>query len=212
MKIKISFAIGVLITSLFLHSTTIANRYDATNGWEFIAGLGFGNIDNMLDNDGLTAFKRIGAGKQIFYKYNALWGLELGAQDGNQMRLNLSYDEKMALGDTAVQTYISPAIDLLAQVKKRVSGGKKPTIAYLKAGIAYRSLHFDRDTINSLQKINPEVQVGFGKLLSDHAMLSLGYQGIFANNIGLTVYSDGTARVKNIPTQHGGLLAFTYFV
>ena len=76
-------------------------------------------------------------------------------------------------------------------------------------------MHFDRDTINTLRKVNPELQVGLSMKTSNSSFLSLAYQGVFAGKVGMVTTNPtaaigaGTGSVKNIPSQHGVLLTLS---
>jgi hypothetical protein len=59
-------------------------------------------------------------------------------------------------------------------------------IGFLKGGIMYRSMHFDRDTMNSPRKFNAEAQAGILYPMENQVYWSLGYQGILSANINLS--------------------------
>ena len=153
----------------------------------------------------------------------------MGAQTGLDSRLMASQALLSNLGGPAIQTVIKPFWDLLGTVSlpllandsvkssiRHVSRNEKlmESLAAVdllaKVGFAYRQMHFDRDTINPKYQINPEVQVGLSKVISEHMVISLVYQGVYSGQVDLTTSSTNpfvaTGAVQNIPSQNGGLL------
>lgn len=201
---------------LILAATTVSTLANAAampsmpaNPWSFSGAMGYSNTSNMIVNDGQTAFLRLALGRYLMDSSGFKIGAELGAQTGSNSRLDVSGTNYSNLGGVAVQTTITPMVDLLLTARKKLSESSKFS-SYFKAGVAYRTMHFDRDTMNDLRKINPEVQVGVSMSLTSNACLSLGYQGVLSKNINLTTTTTGTGNVKNIPAVHGALMSVTY--
>jgi hypothetical protein len=115
------------------------------------------------------------------------------------------------LGGTSVMTTLKPEFDMLLTYRRDLKDGD--TFGYAKAGGMYRHMTFDRGTINDLQKINFEIQVGVSHKIAENLSISFGYQGVFSNGLGLrTSAVTMTGEVKNIPSQHGALLSLNYYV
>lgn len=182
------------------------------SSWHYGIGIGFTNFDSMLVNSGQSVIGRLSIAKDIKQYNDFTFGVELGMQNGNQSRLQLNATQYRDLGNVAVQTFIKPMADLLITAAKPLND---KTSAFIKGGIAFRQMHFDRDSINSLRKVNPELQVGLSMNVSNRTSLSLAYQGVFAGKVGMVTINPtlavgaGTGNVKNIPSQHGVLLTLT---
>ncbi len=179
--------------------------------WHFFATLGYVNYDDMVDKN--VAIERIAGSRDLFYHQAAVFGIEVGVQTGLNSRLLMTGEQRDILGGGPVQAVISTFFDVLGTARTPIDlAFTKHTDAFVKAGMAYRQMHFDRDTINPKVEINPEVQLGVSKSLSPSSSIAIAYQGIYSHGVGLTVSRTspfgGTGAVKGIPTQNGGLLIF----
>lgn len=179
------------------------------NVWGFIGGVGFTTFNDMMQSDGTTILGRLALTRKVLRYDNIDWGLELGAQLGNQARANFTDAQLAPIGGVPVQITIKPGLDLLATAKKQLAN-TYPVSLLVKVGFMYRQMSTDRDTISDLKRINPDVQVGFAKEISKQTSLELTYQGIYSNSMNLTTSGAngaGTGTTSNIPTQNG--LLFT---
>lgn len=185
----------------------------AKSAFRFTAGLGSTNISDMMEKDGYTVFPRIAIAADMLRSEYLNLGLEVGVQTGNHMRIMMTTAQQAALGGTNVSVTVNGPVDILlsADIPFSVSIEGALLSGFVKAGGAYRTMHTDRNTVNSLQKINPELQLGLSLEMGSHSSVSFGYQGIFAGKIGFTTNSTtNTGNIKNIPTQHGALVTFNY--
>ena len=106
-------------------------------------------------------------------------------------------------------TTLKPEFDLLLTYHRRVMNHRM--MGYLKGGAMYRSLTFDRASVNDLHRINFEVQVGLSQKIAENMLISIGYQGVISSGLGLQTSSiTNTGTIKNIPSQHGILLSVSY--
>jgi hypothetical protein len=178
--------------------------------WLVTGSIGFTDYQNMFHGDGETVVGRFALGKELFSRAALAFGLELGVQNGNAMRLDVSQETLDVLGGLPIQSTMKPMLDLLVTAKTN-SLGVIPLFAELKGGIAYRHWQFeDRDSINDQSNIAGEVQAGLGYLVSDKASLGVFYQGVFGGNPDFQVNAlNQTGLVKTIPIQNGVLLSLT---
>lgn len=196
-------------------SVVVAAMPIKNTNWSYGGAGGLVFYDDMIENDGQTIVGRLFLARQIAQKNALNLGIEFGVQTGNDGRLSMNAAQNFDLGNVAVQTFIKPMADILLTAEKPLSQFSGDMRVFTKAGIAYRQMHFDRDTINSLRKINPELQLGVSKNISADVMLNIAYQGIYSGNIDLStnnptnVQGAGTGNVKNIPTQHGILFSLS---
>lgn len=210
---------SVLLAGLSLALGVQAGSYQAPApepmNWHLMAGVGYTVYQNMLKNDGQTSIKRIALQRDFWRTDRLVVGLEVGAQDGNQMRTKFSQDKLDVMGGEILQATTTPVLDLLATFDVPLSMINQGSTTFLKAGIAYRQMHFGRTAVNDLQKINFEFQAGLSAQVSERASLAIAYQGIFSSKPTLTTYGVapvGRGRVKNIPSQNGVLLTFSVAV
>lgn len=170
---------------------------------------GYGDVDGAYKNDGEVTEGRFALGYQ-FYNYDFLgFGAEVGVQSGNTMRLSASDAVIEAGGGLPVQATLKPLVDVLLTVKGALTTSM-PVVVILKGGIAYRQLQLeDRSSHNdSLRKVNGEFQAGLGYPLTEHAMLTAYYQGIYSeSDAGVSVDSTGNyTSISHIPTENSGFL------
>jgi hypothetical protein len=184
------------------------------SSWHYSLGGGDTHYSDMFDNDGSTVFGRLSVSRDIKVIYGSIVGLELGVQTSSDMRLHMNPTQYFDLGEAAVQTFFNPMADLLVTTSKSLNAACWIS-GFIKAGIAFRQMHFDRDSMNDKRQVSPELQVGISKKISDKASIAIGYQGIFSGKIGLVTNNptaglgQGTGTVKNIPSQQGVLFTLT---
>ncbi|MCH9757018.1 MAG: hypothetical protein K0U37_07510 [Gammaproteobacteria bacterium] len=217
----------MLLGSMNVTAGTMESPPSQALPWHFYATLGYVSYKDMVDKN--VAVERIAASRDIFDYHDAAFGIELGVQTGLSSRLLTSQEKLDAMGGPAIQAVIATFLDVLGTASVPLSvlpavrnhmtqvphsglivDFVEHTELFAKVGMAYRQMHFDRNSINPKVKISPEVQVGFSKALSSHASIALAYQGIYASGVGLTVNGTNprlsTGAVKSIPTQNGALL------
>lgn len=196
-----------------LPSEEVPDTTNTPSPWSVTASVGYTVFENMYENEGQTPVGRLAFDKGILNIKNLDIGVELGVQNGNSMRLNVSQADLDLLGGAPVQTTVNPIIDLLATITTKPI--KNTAIfAQIKGGIAYRSWQFeDRTSINPVSNIAGEVQAGLGVALSKMSKLSLLYQGIYGGNSNFVVNgSTEAAHVSQIPIQNGVLLSMNIIV
>jgi opacity protein-like surface antigen len=176
-------------------------------------GGSYTRYNNGISTDNTSFTKRLSIGEPALFSYKK-WslGVEFGIQDGHTQRLSMNATNYANLGSVAVQTTFKPFVDALVEVSHKF--GKSDNAAvFAKGGVAYRQLYFDRDTVNSLHKYNPELQVGVRVNVKDNISIELGYQGIFGGNATFTTNAvTATGHLNKIPSQHGALLTVNWLV
>ena len=177
--------------------------------WHFNAGIGYVSYQGVLDSS--TGLQRLAIARDVAQYEGVALGFEVGVQTGLDARLSLDSNQQDLLGGPAVQVNIRPFADFLVTAMRDIC--PIPNVAgFVKAGVAYRQMNFDRATLGSKTQISPEFQAGFSLFLSDKARVALGYQGIYTNTIKLRlngVVPDATGYANSIPSQNGALLTFT---
>lgn len=173
---------------------------------------GYGIIQNAYKQDGNFTQGRLALGAHIKqYKY-WMFGGELGFQSGNNMRLNADPEVIDPTFDLLPQATLKPFVDLLFTVKSQFRSDK-PLFYLLKGGIAYRQLDLaDRTSSNdTLGNVAGEFQAGLGWAVSQHVMLTGFYQGIYGNNVDVSVDVTGqNTFIAHIPTQQAVFLGIEY--
>ena len=185
-----------------------------TKSWSGIISAGYTDYSNMYSGDGGTGLARLAIARSVYALKHWNFGLEVGMQNGNTMRLESTQAALDLLGGIPIQTTVKPEFDLLASIKETFEN--TPFFLIGKAGIAYRRWQFNnlnQQTINDLSQVNAEVQAGLGYDINARINLSVLYQGIFGSNPNLTVNTTaGTGTVSNIPMQNGALLSLSVVV
>lgn len=173
---------------------------------------GYGNISGGYKNDGQVTQGRLVLGIHAI-EYNCIsFGAEVGVQSGNDMRLDANSRIITATGGLPIQSTLKPFLDFLITAKHPLLTNY-PLFGILKGGIAYRQLQLaDRSSSrDGLRKMNGELQVGFGIVITCHAMLSVLYQGIYAeSDAGVSTNSVGDTTISHIPTQQAVFLGLEY--
>ena len=181
--------------------------------WSVTASLGDTNYQSMYSDDGQTVLGRLALGRELFAQKQFTFGLELGVQNGNSMRLNVPQATLDELGGLPIQSTVKPMLDLLVTANT-LRLGTSEFFGQLKGGIAYRRWQFDdRTSINNLSNMAGEIQAGIGYPISQTTTLSLLYQGIFGGNPDFSVNAtSATGSVSTIPIQQGVLLSLSLTV
>lgn len=222
MAIKKIICAVVLTASSWITYAGGMGDWQVANPWSVAAGLGYSWYDFAYHGgaladpsaqnaigDGQTALGRFAVARQVAQFYSIHYGLELGIQSGNLMRLAISQSTLDVLGGLPVQANIKPWLDFL------VTATTEPLMnasGILKAGIAYRRMQIDeRVTINDLSQVGFELQAGVGMQITDRAQLALLFQGVFNGNANFAVNAEAdTGHLANIPMQNGVLLTLSY--
>ena len=225
MTIKKTLIAAALAVSSFTTQAGTMDSYIEPRPWSFIGGLGYTWYDfgyhggssadpaaQAAIGDGQTAFGRFAIARDLANRHSIQFGLELGVQSGNIMRLDIPQATLDLLGGMPVQANIKPMIDLLATATTEPLMTRYPAYGVLKAGIAYRRMQInDRVTVNDLSQVGFELQAGLGTAITDRARLALLYQGVFNGSTNVTVNTAAdTGHVSNIPMQNGILWALSY--
>lgn len=187
--------------------------------WIFTGSLGYTQFQDMFRNEGQTALGRIAIGKEFFMSDELAFGselsigVEIGLQTGNTMQLDVPQATLDILGGLPIQSSVKPILDVLATLRTNTLENA-PIFMQFKAGAAYRQWHFEnRDSVASLSKASPELQIGLGYLINDMAFITLSYQGIFGGNPDFLVNATNyTGYVSKIPGQNGVLLGLSLTV
>lgn len=213
---KLIGALNILILTnavFALPSEDVHNDIRMSAPWSVTASIGYTNFENMYAHEGQTAVGRLAFDKGFLHIKNIDLGVELGVQNGNSMRLNVSQADLDILGGAPVQTNVNPIVDLLATLTTTPLLNT-PIFAQVKGGIAYRSWEFeDRTSINPISNVAGEVQAGVGIALSKISQLSVLYQGIYGGNSNFIVNAtDEVGSVSSIPIQNGILLSINVIV
>lgn len=177
------------------------------NHWTVIASLGYGEYQHMYQSDGQTAIGRLALGAEMLAMNHATFGLEFGAQSGNQMRIAIPQPFNYV-----TQSTVKPMVDLL--VTAHVNPLSESLLfTQLKGGVVYRYWKMESDWMRSKSELAGEVQAGIGYPITELTNLNILYQGIFGGNA--KVHFNPlleTGYVANIPVQHGVLVGISMIV
>ncbi len=202
----------ILTTSLVSFSLSLPafamNLPDYTIG----AYGGYGNLSGAVKQDGQMVQGRLALGVNGAEYYSAIVGGELGVESGNNIRLQANPNLIATAGGLPLQASLKTMADFLLTLKLRFSD-HYPVLGIVKGGIAYRQLQLNnRDSSrDSLQKVSPELQLGLGISVSDHATISAFYQGIYSGNTaGAQLTSNNDVTIRQIPTQQALFLGVDY--
>lgn len=182
--------------------------------WSIIGSAGYTWFNFGYNGDGETPIGRFALARDFGTPIPCLhFGAELGIQNGNTMRLDISQETLDLLGGAPIQVNIKPMLDLLATATiKPFAIMSAPIFFVAKAGVAYRRMQVeDRVTVNDLSQTAFEAQAGLGVILSNRINISLVYQGVFNGGTDFTVNTtNDTGHISNIPNQNGFLLSVAY--
>lgn len=202
--------LNILVFIFFFNNASLSKTINYP--WTVSASLGYADYQYVHRGDHITAMGRFAIGRDLLKKGPFLFGLELGLQSGNQMRLQMTEEEVDALGGLLVQTTLKPMVDALATVRVTPEL-TAPLFLQLKAGAVYRQWQMDRDTINDISQLASEIMVGCGYTITPNASITLSYQGIFGSKPDFTIdLESGIGHVQNIPVQHAILLGIILMI
>lgn len=188
--------------------TLIMDTEGLDNRWSIITSLGYGQNHHMYRSDGKTAIGRLAFAAELLTTQQAAFGLELGVQTGNNMRLAFFQTPLATLG-CMVRTTMKPMLDLLVTAHANLVD-ESLLFTQVKGGITYRHWQVDSFLINSKSALAGEVQAGLGYPLTEITNLNLLYQGVFGGNPKLHLNPEPEAStISNLPVQHGLLLGFS---
>lgn len=173
---------------------------------------GYGTVSGGYKNDGNTAQGRFALG--VYSTPFRYWNIggEFGIQSGNTMRLAAPATVVDPATGLPPQATLKPLLDFLFTVKGRMLP-EKPWFYFLKGGVAFRQLQLDDRTAatDSLSQAAGEFQAGLGVAITEHAMISAFYQGIYSDsNAGVSLDTAGNTSIAHIPTQQAGFLGVEY--
>lgn len=206
LKRTVAILLSGLIAAPVLAQTT-EHQNVSKSPWSITASMGMGNFQYMESTHGQTALGRLA----FDYALNSHLGIEVGIQNGNHMRFALPHETVSILGGVPVEGATKPLLDLLVTAKTPHLNSAVPLYGLIKGGVAYRQLEIDRETVNDLTKIAPEVQAGIGYKVSKHLDVGLMVQYVAGKNPN--VQADAlteTGKIANIPTQQAVLLGLTF--
>jgi hypothetical protein len=178
--------------------------------WIVIGSLGYTHYQNVNECDDSTAFGRFAISKDLISSRFSNFGLEVGLQSGNSMRLSVSEVTLDELGGLPIQSVMKPMLDVLVTARS-VPLGSTPFFAQFKGGITYREWQFQgRDSVPNKSEFAGEVQAGFGYSITQVASVSLLYQRVYGGNPNFNV-SDvcPSGFIETLPTQQGIMLSFS---
>lgn len=207
MNSKPKYKLALLLSGL-LATQVLAQPLKKTNAqttpWSISASLGMSYFQHMEDLQGLTALGRL----SFDYALTNLFGLEMGIQNGNQMRFTIPKDTVDRLGGVAISGTLKPMLDTLFTLKAPLSTTAFNTI--LKGGLTYRQLQMDRESLNDIVRFSPQIQAGFDYGINNRLHLTAFYQYIFGNDSQLQANPlTETGSIANIPSQEAVLLGIT---
>jgi hypothetical protein len=208
MKMK-SIALGILLSLNACADGYSPELTSQDQPWSITASVGNGKYQNVYSKDGKTALARLALGNEMILTGDLVWGLELGLQNGNHMKLDIPYETLAMLEWLPVKTTLGPMLDLLVTAKSDPLFGSS-FFAQLKGGIAYRYWQIEHKPINELTQLAGEIQAGLGYPVTALASLNLLYQGVYGSdpNLRLDTYTK-TGRISNIPVLHAVLLGLS---
>lgn len=207
-KIHLLFA----LLCVYLHPSYACSDCDMPLSWGFSGSLGLTHYDSVYNNDGQSVMGRLSLNTQYNLSSFFALGIDAGIQNGNTMRLDIPKSTLDELGGEPVSILVKPMIDIL--VTAQITPFEDERIfGFLKGGVAYRQAQVDRNEVNDLSQISPELQAGIGYKLNDNLALHIEYQQVFGGNPDYRVDSlTETARITNIPTQQAVLLGLSILI
>ena len=180
--------------------------------WGFSGSLGITHYSNVYNNDGQSVIGRLSLNSQYAVSDFVALGLEAGVQNGNTMRLDIPKESLDLLGGEPVSVLIKPMLDLLVSIQV-TPFEEVGFFSFIKGGMAYRQLQVDRNEVNDLSKISPELQAGLGYKINDNLAIHIEYQHVFGGDPYYQVNElTQTATIANIPAQKAVLLGLTLII
>ena len=200
----------LIVSALFVQAANANTCFDC-NGFRLgVSGsIGATNYQQAYANDGQSILGRLSLNAQYDVTESLNIGLEIGVQNGNTMRLDIPKLELDMLGGEPVTVAIKPLLDALGTLK--VTPFDNPGLfGFVKGGIAFRQLQVDRNEVNNLTKINPELQVGIGYGVKDNGTLFLSFQHVFGSNPNYQVNPlTETGYIEGLPSQDSILMGLS---
>lgn len=189
--------IGLLSLSMAINTAFADDRII----WGLSGSVGMTHYAEAYAHDGKSALGRLGL--EVNYLLNELFqaGIEGGIQNGNRMRLNVPKSVLDDLGGEPIHITLKPTIDLLATLK--LAPMDSCLMGFIKGGVAYQQLQVDRNEVNDVSQMTPELQAGVGfHFLDTSALLFAGYQHLFGQAAGFEI-NPMTERgyIRHIPAQ-----------
>ncbi len=204
----------LLIIAILLSKSLFADGYypepmSSDQPWSITASIGTGSYQYLHNSSSKTALGRLAIGGDLVLTGDLAWGLELGVQNGNKMRLAIPYETLTLLQWLPVKTSLGPMIDVLVTAKSDPLIGSS-FFAQLKGGFAYRKWQIEHQAINDISQLAAEVQAGLGYPITTLANLNLIYQGVFGNDPNLIINTHTkTGHISNIPSLHAILFGLS---
>ena len=210
MKMKLQlFTLGILLSVNVFADGYYPELTSQDQPWTVTASVGNGRFQDIYSKDGKTVIGRLALGNELMLSGDFALGLELGVQNGNQMRLNIPNETLAVLEWLPVKTTLGPMLDLLITAKSDPLFGSS-FFAQLKGGVAYRYWQVEHRPIKEISQLAGELQAGFGYPITALASLNVLYQGVYGNDPKMKIYtSTKTASISNIPILHAVLLGLT---
>ncbi|MBL7479892.1 hypothetical protein [Legionella bononiensis] len=210
MKMKLQlFTLGILLSVNVFADGYYPELTSQDQPWTVIASVGNGRFQDIYSNDGKSVIGRLALGNELMLSGDFALGLELGVQNGHQMRLKIPNETLAVLEWLPVKTTLGPMLDLLITAKSDPLFGSS-FFAQLKGGVAYRYWQVEHRPIKEISQLAGELQAGFGYPITALASLNVLYQGVYGNDPKLRIYnSTKTASISNIPILHAVLLGLT---
>ncbi|MFI4918757.1 MAG: hypothetical protein ACHP65_04305 [Legionellales bacterium] len=205
---------SLIIIGMLLSFNVMADGYSPASTsqdqpWSVTASFGGGKYQHIHPKDRQTAVGRLALGNELMLTGNYALGLEMGLQNGNNLRLNIPNVTLALLEWLPVRTTLGPMLDLLITAKSDPLGSSS-FFAQLKGGVAYRYWHINTAPINDLSQLAGEIQAGFGYPITALANLSFLYQGVYGSDPKLHIIaSNQTGHISNIPVLHAVLLGLS---
>lgn len=200
----------LIVSALFIQAANANNCFDCNGLHLGVSGsIGATNYQQAYANDGQSILGRLSLNAQYDVTESLNVGLEIGVQNGNTMRLDIPKPELDMLGGEPVTVVIKPLLDVLGALK--VTPFDNPGLfGFIKGGIAFRQLQVNRNEVNNLTKISPELQVGIGYGVKDNSSLFLGFQHVFGSNPNYQVNPlTETGYIEGLPSQDSILMGLT---
>jgi hypothetical protein len=206
MKLRTVLMFTLLGMSNFLHAVEAYS----SNRWFVDGALGMSYTDNITNKTNQTAIGRLSLGTTLLSLTTWSADAEIGVQSGSTFRLAFPKESIDALGGVPIEVTIQPFLDVLGGLKVK-PWTNLPMELWFKGGLAYRMMQTDRDEVNDISEVDPELQVGLGYHLTKQATLTLGYQIIFGKKPQLTIKPENeSGYLHHVPQQQAFLLGFSY--
>jgi hypothetical protein len=192
---------GFLSMPLLAHTTRHHN--DANTPWSITASMGLGTMPYMEGAHGQTPLGRLA----FDYAFTQHLGLEMGIQNGNHMRFALPKETVMTFGGVPVEGTLKPALDILLSARTPYLNSDIPLYSVAKAGVMYRQLQMDRESMNDLIQNTAELQAGIAYQFNQHVDVQLMYQYVFGAYPDIQVDAlTEIGHIAHIPAQSSVLL------